>query len=178
MYQGEPQTTCLCKKFEKGLNWPTLARTRVECGIFFWSDRTGQVCVFKNTNKKNICASIVLEAKTKEKYEEQFFNGFYFKTQKCPFLGVNQFFQIFFFSFSFWYNRHTNVIFISIFENAQKTVINRQKQLKWHFWQSIIFFCIFKNTDQKNICVTIVLKAESKPKHEETFLWGVFFSKT
>ena len=50
----------------------------------------------------------------------------------------------------------------------------------------------FKNTDQKNICGSIVLaktegknlqknycsivfKAESKPKHEEKICWGVFF---
>ena len=32
-----------------------------------------------------------------------------------------------------------------------------------------------KNTDQKNICVSIVFKGESKPKHEGHF-FGVFFS--
>ena len=38
-------------------------------------------------------------------------------------------------------------------------------------------FCvyIFKNSDQKNICASIVFKAESKPKHEEHFFEGVFF---
>ena len=36
-----------------------------------------------------ILFKITFKAKTKEKYEEHFFNGFYFKTQKCPFLGVN-----------------------------------------------------------------------------------------
>ena len=30
------------------------------------------------------------------------------------------------------------------------------------------FLCVFKNTDQKDIC------AESKPKHEEKFFWGGF----
>ena len=40
-----------------------------------------------------MCASIIFKAKTKEKFEENFFYGFYFKTQKGPFL--------FFFSFSF-----------------------------------------------------------------------------
>ena len=34
------------------------------------------------------------------------------------------------------------------------------------------FLCIFKNTDQKNICVSIVLKGESKPKHKEKFCGG------
>ena len=27
--------------------------------------------------------------------------------------------------------------------------------------------CVFKNTDQKNICTSIVFKAESRPKQEE-----------
>ena len=36
------------------------------------------------------------------------------------------------------------------------------------------FFCIFKNTDQKKICASVVLKAEIKPKHENKKLWGVF----
>ena len=33
-----------------------------------------------------MCASIIFKAKTKEKFEENFFNGFYFKTEKGPFL--------------------------------------------------------------------------------------------
>ena len=38
--------------------------------------------------------------------------------------------------------------------------------------------CVFKNTDKKNICASIVFKVESKPKHEENnFLVG-FSSKT
>ena len=55
--------------------------------------------VFKNTDQDNICASIVLKANTKEKYEEIFFYGFYYKTQKWSFLGVNQFFFKFIFQF-------------------------------------------------------------------------------
>ena len=37
--------------------------------------------------------------------------------------------------------------------------------------------CIFKNTDQTDICASIVVKAESKPKHEEKRFWGVFLQK-
>ena len=37
------------------------------------------------------------------------------------------------------------------------------------------FFGRFKNTNQKNICASIVFKAESKPKHEEKFFLVVFF---
>ena len=53
------------------------------------------LCVFKNTDQNNICVSIVFKAKTKEKYEEIFFYGFYFKTQKYSFLWVNQFLNFF-----------------------------------------------------------------------------------
>ena len=73
-----------------------------------------------------MCASIVFKAKTKEKYEENFVYGFYFKTQKCPFWGVNQFFFLIFFRFSFSNNKHTNVILIGIFENAQKNLFTAQ----------------------------------------------------
>ena len=40
------------------------------------------------------------------------------------------------------------------------------------------FLCVFKNTDKKDICVYIVFKAESKPKHEEKNLCVDFSSKT
>ena len=59
---------------------------------------------------------------------------------------------------------------ISIFENAQKNVINRQKWPKWQFWWSITFFVHFQKNNQKNICAFNVFKAESKAKHEEIFL--------
>ena len=50
------------------------------------------LCVFKNSDQNNICASIVFKAKTKENLKDFFFR-FYFKTQMWPFLGVNQFFK-------------------------------------------------------------------------------------
>ena len=38
------------------------------------------------------------------------------------------------------------------------------------------FWCVFKNTEQNNICVFIVFKAESEPKHKENkFFFAVFF---
>ena len=39
------------------------------------------------------------------------------------------------------------------------------------------FWCIFKNTEQNNICVFIVFKAESELKHEEKKILGVFLQK-
>ena len=41
-----------------------------------------------------MCVSIVFKAETKEKYDEKKFSeGFCFKTQKHPILGVKQFFK-------------------------------------------------------------------------------------
>ena len=71
------------------------------------------------------------------------------------------------------------MLFGGYFYNALKKVINRQKLPKWHFLMLITFFkSVFKNTDQKNICVSIVFKAESKLKHKEKMFFGGFPSKT
>ena len=40
------------------------------------------------------------------------------------------------------------------------------------------YLCVFKNTDQKDICATIVFKTEPKPKHEEILFLKGFSSKT
>ena len=48
--------------------------------------------------------------------------------------------------------------------------------VKMAFLTANSFFLVrFKNTDQKDICASIVFKAESKPKHKEKKNWGVFF---
>ena len=76
----------------------------IDAQIFFWSVflkthkkkiltvknaisavNNGFLCVFKNTDQNNICASIVFKAKTKEKYEEIFFLRFLFKNSKILF---------------------------------------------------------------------------------------------
>ena len=41
----------------------------------------------------------------------------------------------------------------------------------------MMFLCVFKNTDQKKICASIVFKTESKLKHEEKFLFVSFLQK-
>ena len=69
------------------------------------------------------------------------------------------------------------MLFWSVFLKPHKKVINRQKRPKWCFWRPITFFVHFKNTNQKNICASIVFKAESKPKHEEEKNVGGFFFK-
>ena len=116
--------------------------------------------------------SIVFNAKTKENMKK------YFITQKCSFMVVNQHF-FHFFSVLAFKTIDTQMLFWSVFlKTHKKTVINRQKLRKWLFWWSITFLCVFKNTDQKNIYASIVLKAESKPKHEENFFGVFFLSKT
>ena len=74
----------------------------------------------------------------------------------------------------------TQMLFWSVFfKMHSKKVNNRQKQPKWLYCRLIaIFQCIFKNTDKKDICASIVFKAESKLKHEEKTLFGGFSSKT
>ena len=116
----------------------------------------------------------------KRKMWRHFFNGFYFKTQKSPFLEVKTIFFNNFFSVLAFKTIHTQMLFWSVFlKMHKKTVINRQKRPKWCFWQSITFYvCIFKNTDQKSICASIVFKAKSKPKHEKKNCFGVFSLKT
>ena len=61
-------------------------------------------------------------------------------------------------------NKHRNKIFklVGIFENTQK-VIDCQKRHFGRFWRLISFFLsVFKNTNQNNICVSIVLQAYTK----------------
>ena len=72
------------------------------------------------------------------------------------------------------------MLFWSIFFSMySKKVNNRQKLLKWHFCLTAnsFFQCVFKNTDQKDICASIVFKAEPKPKHKEIFFGGFFYQK-
>ena len=47
----------------------------------------------------------------------------------------------------------------------KKKVIDSQKRHFGHFWRLItVFLCVFKNTDQNNICVYIVLKDKTEEK--------------
>ena len=81
----------------------------------FLEVNNGCLCVFKNTDQNNICASIKLNQR--KIWTKIFFYAFHFKTQKCLFGGVIQFFFLIFLVFDI---RHTNVILINNFENAQK----------------------------------------------------------
>ena len=117
---------------------------------------------------------LFLKLKQKKNMKKKYFYDFYFKLKNALFGGQSIFFLNFFSLLSFK-TIDTQMLFWSVFlKTHKKNVINRQKRPKWWFWRSIIFFCIFKNTDQKNICVSIVFKAESKLKHEENifFLGG------
>ena len=50
------------------------------------------LCIFKNTVPNNTCVSIVFKLKQKKNMKKYFFYGFYFKTQKCSFWGVQSIF--------------------------------------------------------------------------------------
>ena len=69
----------------------------------FWQLITFFVCVFKNTDQNNICASLVFNAKKGEKYDLQFFLHFLFQNLKMTFVGGQPIFSFLtsFFSFSF-----------------------------------------------------------------------------
>ena len=112
------------------------------------------LCVFKITDQNNLCVSIVLKTKTETNLKKigwpskksifEFWNKKYKK----------KFSYNFFFWFSFKNSRPTHIILISIFENKQKTIINRQKRPKWRFWRSITFFVRFQKYQPKeHLCV-------------------------
>ena len=95
-----------------------------------------------------------------------------------PFYGDQPiFFLLIFFCFSFKNNRHKKVIWVSTvpgnFENAQKSYYTQ----KTAFLTVKNFFFVFKNTDQKNICASIVLKLNQSRNTKKIFLGG-FSSKT
>ena len=71
------------------------------------------------------------------------------------------------------------ILFWSVFLKKHKKRYQPPKTAKMAFLfdSQELFLCVFKNTDQKNICASIVFKAESKPKHEEKFFWGGVFFK-
>ena len=60
----------------------------------FLAVNSGFLCIFKNTDQNNICASIAFEVKTKENMQTNFFYGFYFKTQNALFRGSTNFFSV------------------------------------------------------------------------------------
>ena len=110
--------------------------------------------VFKNTDQITF-VSLLFKAKTEKELRKKI--GWPPKRSLFKFWNKNRKKCSSYFSFvlhSFKNNRPTNVIFISVFENAQKTVINRQKRPKWCFWRSIIFFVLFqKYQPKKKLCV-------------------------
>ena len=77
----------------------------------------------------------------KRKMWRHFFNGFYFKTQKSPFLEVKSIFFNNFFSVLAFKTIHTQMLFWSVFlKMHKKTVINRQKRQKNEHLGPLEFF--------------------------------------
>ena len=90
----------------------------------------------------------------------------------------NKNFFIFFFCLSFKNNRHTNVIWSLFLKTHRKTVINRQKRLKWCFWQSITFFCTLSKIQIKRAFVRLLfLKLNQSWNTKTKFFWVGFLQK-
>ena len=70
------------------------------------------------------------------------------------------------------------MFFWSVFLKTQKKIIDHQKRHFGRFWRLITFFGVFKNTDQKNSCASIVFKAKTKEKYEENFFLQFLFQNS
>ena len=137
-------------------------------------------CIFKITDQNSICVSIVFKAETKEKYEENIFlKVFVLKLKNMLFWGSNNFLKQFFFPVLAFNTIESPMFFWSVYLNAQeKKLLTAKKTTKIAFWGlNTVFSAISKIPTKKNICASIVFKAESEPKHEENYLGG-FTSKT
>ena len=126
------------------------------------------LCVFKNSDQNNICASIVFKAKTKENLKD-FFPVFILKLKCGLFWGsINKKKN----KIKFYFLKQQ----ISIFENAQQNRYKLPKTAKMAFLTVNNFFLHFQKYQLQNMCESNVFKAESKPKHWKTkFVCGVFF---
>ena len=137
--------------------------------------------VFEERQKNSLCFSFDSALKTINAqmfFWSVFFKVFISKLKNALFWEVNTFCAIFFSVLAFKTIDTQMLSWSILFKTHKKNVINRQKLPKWCFWWSItIFLCVLKNTNQKNICASIVFKAESKPKHEEKFFLGGFLQK-
>ena len=74
-----------------------LDRQKLHIGIF-WPLKKVFLSVFKNTDQNNIYGFIIFKAKTKQKYEENFFKGFYSKLKNALLGGQPDFYFLIFFS--------------------------------------------------------------------------------
>ena len=110
--------------------------------------------------------------------KKYFFQFFISKFKNAHFWGTPNFLYNFFLSLSFWNNRDTNVLLVSIFENAWKKVINFQKWPKWQFWWLLTFFCAFSKIPNKiTIVCLLFLKLNQSQNIKKKFCLGVFLQK-
>ena len=85
---------------------------------------------FQNTDLNNICASVVFQAKTKEKYEEHFFNAL--------FQGSTNFFFFNFFPVLAFKTTDAQMLLMSVFENAKKSYLPPKKAKRAFLTSKII----------------------------------------
>ena len=130
-------------------------------------------CIFKNTDLNNICASTVFKAKTEEKYKENLFKSFYFKTWKCTFWGSTNFFSSFF-SHSALKTIDTQMLFWSIFLKTHKKSYKLPKTAKIAFLTVYNFFCAFSKIPIKRTFVRLLFLKLNQSQN----LFGGFSSKT
>ena len=81
--------------------------------------------------------------------------------------------KIFFFVFFLWFNFKNNTRSV-FFKSAKKSYLPSKTPFQ-PFLVDNNFFCIFKNTDLKNFCASVVLKIKTKEKYDEDFLNGFLF---
>ena len=89
-----------------------------------------------------------------------------------------KFFLLFRLSFRFINTRRTNVLLVGIFENVQQKLLTIKTAIFGHFWRLKTIFVRFQNTDQNNMCVSIVFKAKTKEKYEEIFFLQFLFQNS
>ena len=102
---------------------------------------------------------------------QPWFFGFWRKTPQ----------QFFFFVFQSWFsfknNRRTNVLLVSIFENALKKATSRQKCHFDRFWQLLPFLSALKKILTKTTFVRLSFLKLKQKKNMKIFLFKVFFLK-
>ena len=103
------------------------------------------------------------------------FEVFISKLKNALFRESTKFYFLNFFSVLTFKTIDTQMLSWSVFfKTHTKTLLTAKNEQNGVFMVNNFFFVRFKSTDKKNICVSIVLKVKSEPKHKDTNIWGVF----
>ena len=103
------------------------------------------------------------------------FKVFISKLKNALFRESPKFYFLNFFSVLTFKTIDTQMLSWSVFfKTHTKTLLTAKNEQNGVFMVNNFFFVRFKSTDKKNICVSIVLKVKSEPKHKDKNVWGVF----